>query len=59
MAGVKLAWFQKNGTKQSGTIARGVKKVAKFGLKQHLAVGRFVAEIAFESTSCIFFRGQL
>ena len=56
MTGVKLAWLQKNGTKRTGAIARGMKKVAKFGLKQlqHPAVGRFVADQAAIAASAGF-----
>jgi len=56
MTGAKLAWFQKNGIKRTGAIARGVKKVAKFGLKQlqHPAVGRFVADQAAIAASTGF-----
>ena len=54
MTGAKLACFQKNGIKRTG--ARGVKKVAKFGLKQlqHPAVGRFVADQATIAASTGF-----
>ena len=49
MKAVKLLWLQKNGMKRiGGTIAKGVKKIGKFAIKQlhHPAVGRFVADQA-------------
>ena len=52
----KLPWFSKNGTKRINTIAKGVKRVAKFGLNQlkHPAVGKFMADQATIAASTGF-----
>ena len=57
MKAVKLPWLQKNGMKRiGGTIAKGVKKIGKFAIKQlhHPAVGRFVADQAAIAASTGF-----
>ena len=56
MRAAKLPWLQKNGMKQMGVIARGVKKIGKFAAKQlqHPAVGRFVADQAAIAASTGF-----
>ena len=54
--GIKLPWFQKNGMKRTGAIAKRVKKIGKFAIKQlqHPAVGRFVADQAAIAASTGF-----
>ena len=56
MKGVKLPWFENNGMKRTGVIAKGVKKIRKFTIKQlpHPAVGRFVADQAAIAASTGF-----
>ena len=57
MRAVKLPWLQKNGMKRlGGTVAKGVKKVGKFAMKQlqHPAVGRFVTDEAAIAASTGF-----
>ena len=57
MKAVKLPWLQKNGMKRvGGMVARGVKKIGKFAIKQleHPAVGRFVADQAAIAASTGF-----
>ena len=57
MKAVKLPWLQKNGMKRvGGMVAKGVKKVGKFAIKQlqHPAVGRFVADQAAIAASTGF-----
>ena len=57
MRAVKLPWLQKNGMKRvGGMVAKGVKKVGKFAIKQlqHPAVGRFVADQAAIAASTGF-----
>ena len=56
MTGVKLAWLQKNGMKRTGVLARGMKKIGNFAIKQlqHPAVGRFVADQAAIAASTGF-----
>ena len=46
MTGVKLAQFQKNEMEQNSTFASGMKKIAKFSIKQfqHPTVDRLVAD---------------
>ena len=57
MKAVKLPWLQKNGMKRvGGMVAKGVKKVGKFAIKQlhHPAVGRFIADQAAIAASTGF-----
>ena len=57
MKAVKLPWLQKNGMKRvGGLVARGVKKIGKFAIKQLQlpAVGRFVADQAAIAASTGF-----
>ena len=56
MKATKLPFFSKNGTKRIGAIAKGVKKVAKFGMKQlqHPAVGKFLSDQATIAASSGF-----
>ena len=57
MRAVKLPWLQKNGMKRvGGMVARGVKKIGKFAIKQlqHPAVGHFVADQAAIAASTGF-----
>jgi len=57
MRAVKLPWLQKNGMKRvGGLVAKGVKKVGKFAIKQlqHPAEGRFVADQAAIAASTGF-----
>ena len=57
MKAVKLPWLQKNGMKRAGgLVAKGVKKVGKFAIKQlqHPAVGRFVTDQAAIAASTGF-----
>ena len=57
MRAVKLPWLQKNGVKRlGGMVAKGVKKVGKFAMKQlqHPAVGNFMRDQAAIAASTGF-----
>jgi len=57
MKAVKLPWLQKNGMKRvGGLVAKGVKKVGKFAMKQlqHPAVGNFIRDQAAIAASTGF-----